>query len=169
MGDTIQCLWQWLQSQWVQSDLASWLAVGLAVMAVIFALRKPPQHTELNLTRLQFDSDGGPISLELELATYSHAPRLTAEARLKIGGTGYPMKLEPIKAPTNYQFAALNTFKLRFVGQYVKSKTTPTAAFIDVKARLSDGSRARLRRQMVLDSDEKTSEPKIDKEGSQTE
>ncbi len=154
--------------QWLQSDLASWLAVGIAVIAVFFALRKPSHHTELSLTRLHFDSDGGPISLELDLATYSHAPRLTAKARLKIGGIGYPMRLEPIKAPTNYQFAVLNTFQLRFVGQYVKSKINPTAAFIDVKARLSDGSRARLRKQVVLGSDESPSEPTPDKGDSQS-
>jgi hypothetical protein len=167
MWDIIQYLWQWLQGQWVQSDLASWLAVVLALMAVFFALRKPVQHTELVFTDLRFDLDGGQIHLELALATYSHAPRLTAEARLKIGGISYPMKLEPLKAPTNFQFAVLNTFQLRFVGQYVKSKTTPTMAFIDVKVRLSDGSRARLRKQISLHSDEKTSEPKTDKEDSQ--
>ncbi len=169
MGDITQYLWQWLQSQWVQSDFASWLAVVLAVMAVCFALRKSRQHTEISNPRLQFNLDGGPISLELELATYSHAPRLTAEARLKIGGNDYPMRLElPIKAPTNYQFAVLNTFKHRFVGQYVKSKIDPETAFIAVTARLSDGSRASLRRHIVLHSDENPSEPKIEKGGSQT-
>ncbi len=54
---------------WLQSDLASWLAVVLAVTAIYFALRKFGQHTELNFTRLHFDSDGGPISLEVDLST----------------------------------------------------------------------------------------------------
>ena len=169
MWDIIQCLWQWLQSQWVQSDLASWLAVGIAVMAVYFALRKHGQHTELRLNRLHFDSDGGLISLEVKLSTYSHALNVTPKVRLKIGGVSYPMKLEPFNAPTNFQFAALNTFELRFVGQYVKSKTPPTAAFIDVKVRLSDGSRARLRKKIDLETDENPSEPKTDKEDSPTE
>jgi len=155
--------------EWLQSDLASWLTVGLAVMAVLFALRRPTHHTELNYPHLHFNSDGGPISLELELATYSHSPRLKAKAKLKIDGVGYPMRLEPIKAPTNFQFATLNTLQLRFIGQYVKSKTIPTTAFIDVKTRLSDGSRARLRTKVDLASDEIPSELKTDKEGSQTE
>jgi len=93
--------------EWLQGDLASWLAGGLAVMAVLFALRKPVHHTELKLLSLHFDSDGGPISLELELAPYSHSPRLEAEARLKIGGVSYPLRLEPLKAPMNFQFAVL--------------------------------------------------------------
>ena len=169
MWDIIQCLWQWLQSQWFQSDLASWLAVGIAVIAIFFALRKPSHHTELSLTRLHFNSDGGPIDLELELDTYSHAPRLKTKAKLKIDGIDYPMTLEPIKSPTNFQFAVLNTFKLHFVGQYVKSKTTPTTALIDVKARFSDGSRARLRVKIDLETDENPSEPKTDTEGSQAE
>ena len=169
MWGIIQYLWKWLQSQWVQSDLASWLAVGLALMAVYFALRKLGQHTELNLTRLHFDDDGGPISLEVELSTYSHAPHLDAKARLKIGGISYPMTLEPLKTPTNWSFATLNTFHLRFVGQYVKHKTTPTTAFINVKARWSDGSRARLRRKIDLKPDEHPSEPTPDKGDSPTE
>ena len=155
--------------EWLQGDLASWLAVVLAVTAIYFALRKPVQHTELNLTRLHFDADGGPISLEVELSTYSHAPSLKAEAKLKIGGVSYPMRLEPLETPMNFQFATLNTFRLRFGGQYVKSKTTPTTAFIDIKARLSDGSRARLRNKIVLQSEENPSELKTDKEDSQTE
>ncbi len=167
MGDIIQCLGQWLQSQWVQSDLASWLAVGFAMMALFFALRRIGQHAELTFTDLKFEMDGGQISLELVLATYSHAPRLTAEAKLKIGGIRYPMVLEPIKSPTNYQFAVLNIFHLRFVGQYVKSKTPPTTASIDVRARFSDGSRARLRRKITLEFAESPSEPIPDKEDSQ--
>ena len=155
--------------EWLQGDLASWLAVVLAVTAIYFAVRKLGQHTELNFTRLHFDSDGGPISLEVELSTYSHAPNLKAEARLKIGGISYPMRLEPLKTPTNWSFATLNTFHLCFVGQYVKHKTAPTTAFIDVRARWSDGSRARLRRKIDLERDENPSEPTPDKEDSQIE
>lgn len=168
MGDIIQCLWQWLQSQWIQSDLASWLTVVLALTAIYFALRKLGQHTEISFRQLHFDLDGGPISLELDLATYSHSPRMKAEARLKIGGVNYLLKLEPIKAPTNFRFAALNTYHLCFVGQYVKPKAIPKTAFIDVKARLSDGSRARLRMKKDLEIDESPNEPKTDKGDSQT-
>ena len=132
-------------------------------MALFFALRKRSHHTELSLIRLHFNSDEEQISLELQLATYSHAPSLEAEARLKMDGIDYPMKLEPVQTPTNYQYAVLNTFQLRFVRQYVKPKTNPTKAFIDVKARFSDGSQARLRKQIVLDNGEKPSEPTLNK------
>ncbi len=152
--------------EWLQSDLASWLAVGLALMAVFFTLRKPVKHTELSLSRLHFDDDGGPISLEVELSTESHAPNFEAEASLKMGGVNYPMRLEPVKTPTNYQFATINTFHLHFVGQYVKSTTIPTTASIKVRAQLSDGSQARLRlrRKILIPS-----EPKTDKEDSPNE
>ena len=137
-------------------------------MAIFFALRKTMQHTELSLTRLHFDNDGGPISLELELSTYSHAPKLTAKARLKMGGVDYPLKLElPIKVPINSNISVLNTFPLHFVGQYVKSKTLPQAALIDVKARFSDGSKARLRKKVILESADNPNEPMPDKGGSQ--
>lgn len=168
MDIIIQSLWQWLQSQWVQSDLASWLAVGFAVMAVFFALRKPIHHTEFSITKFHFDDGGGQITLELELATYSHAPRLTAKARLKMGGIDYPLKLElPIKVPTNSNISVLNIFPLRFVGQYMKSKTSPTTALIDVKAQFSDGSKTRLHKKVTLHYTENPNEPIPDKVDSQ--
>ncbi|MFC2059476.1 hypothetical protein ACFLTZ_00370 [Chloroflexota bacterium] len=148
--------------------MASWLAVVLAVTAIYFALRRS-QHTELIFTSLKFEADGGPIGLELDLHTYSHAYQVKAKARLKIDGVDYPMKLElPINAPTNFQFATVNTFHLRFSGQYEKRIKIPTTAFIDVKARLSDGSRARLRRNSTLDSSEDSNQPVLDREDSQT-
>ena len=161
MGVFIQSIWQFLQSQWIQSDLASWLAVGIAIMALFFALRKPTWHTELNLIKLILDTDGGPISMELELSTYSHAPRLISKACLKIDGVNYPMKLEsPLKMPTNVQYAILNTFHLRFTGQFTRSKTAPKTAIVDVQAQFSDGSKARLRRKVAFDYD-KSGEPTI--------
>lgn len=163
-----QIIWQWLQNQWIQSDLASWLAVGLAIMAVFYALRKPAHHTELNFTNLHFDDDGGPITLEVELDTYSHAPRLVAKVRLKMDGVDYPLKLEqPIKMPTNSNFSVLNAIPLRFRGQYVKSETPPATALIDVKAKFSDGSNARLRKKLYLESTN-SNKPKSDKENSRT-
>lgn len=107
--------------------------------------------------------------MNVDLSTFSHALRLTATARIKADGIEYPLKLEqPIKAPNNFAFAAVNTFHLHFVGYYVERKIPPTTAFIDVKAKLSDGSRARLRRKITLQMIEKPSESTSHKGDSQT-
>jgi len=106
--------------------------------------------------------------LELDLTTYSHASRLEAKAKLKIDELDYPLIREPINTPTNYRFATVNTFQLRFTGQYEKRSEIPKTAFIDVKTKLSDGSRARLRKTIDLEFDESSSQSKSDKEGSQS-
>ena len=151
--DILGDIWQWLP-QFAKGDLPSWLAVTFAGIAMFLALRKPSLHTELGNVQLQFDSDGGPIHLTLELTTYSHAPRLTAKAKVRIGGINCPMKLEPIKAPQNYAYATVNTFDLKFVGDYAKTIKAPKEATVDVRARLSDGSKARLRQRFPLTYDE---------------
>ena len=147
--DTLVSIWQWFL-QFAKGDLPSWLAIAIAVIAMLFALRRPGAHTELSMSRLHFDDEGGPISLDMELTTYRHAPRLSATAKLKLDRVKYPLKLQPVNSPTNYQFATVNTFHLSIVGQYTKRETLPKMASIDVKARLSDGSKARLRENMPL-------------------
>ena len=131
-------------------DFPPWLAVAIAVIATLFALRKPPIHSELHFSRLRFDDDGGPISLEVELTTYSHASRLVATAKLKLDGIDYPMSLEPFKTPVNYGYASANTFKLCFTGEYAKAIVAPKTANIGVKTRMSDGSSARLKKKIPL-------------------
>jgi hypothetical protein len=135
---------------WFGGDFPSWLAVAIALAATLIALRKVAIHSELHFTRLHFDDDGGPISLELELTTYSHAPRLDAHAKLKLDRAKYPMSQEPLTTPQNYRFATVSTFDLRFTGTYKKSKVAPKTAIIDVKVRMSDGSRARFKGKMPL-------------------
>ena len=154
--------------QWLQSDLASWLAVVLAMTAIYFALRKG-HYCELIFTDLSFNEDGGPISLELNFCTHSHALGMKASARLKIDGIDYPMKLElPIKTPKNFQFATMNTFHIRFSGEYAKREKFPMTASIDVKVRQRDGSRARLCRKFPLDRSEDSTQQVPDKEDSRT-
>ncbi len=138
---------------WLQGDLASWLAVVLAVMAIIYALRNR-QHTELELVHLRFDNNGGPIDLELNLTTYSHAARIDATAKLEIDGVRYPLKWEPMKTPMNYQFATVNTIQIRFTGQYEKRNILPKYARINAKAKLSDGSQASFKKKLAVPKDE---------------
>jgi len=95
--------------------------------------------------------------LELDSATYSHASRIDARAKLKLNGVRYPMSFEQFETPTNYRFSTVNTFHLCFVGKYEKAQTTPKTASIDVKARLSDGSSARLREKVPLVAGEDSS------------
>jgi hypothetical protein len=54
---------------WFGRDFPSWLAVAIALIATLIALRTVPVHSELHFTRLCFDDNGGRISLELELTT----------------------------------------------------------------------------------------------------
>ena len=95
--DTLDAAWGWLL-QFAKGDLPCWITVVITVIGVLLVIRfrKQPIHSELNLSRLHFDDDGGPIILELEFTTYSHASRLDARAKLKLDGVKYPMKLEPV-------------------------------------------------------------------------
>ena len=147
--DVLIQVWDYLPP-FIKGDLPSWLAVIGAVIAMLFVLRKPSAHTELRMIRLHFDSNGGPISLELDLTTYSHAPNLSARAKLKLDRVEFAMRPEPVEAPQNYRYATVNTFHLRFLGQYTKHQVSPKMAFVDVKVRFSDGSRARLREKTSL-------------------
>lgn len=141
-------MWDWVPWGWLQSDLASWLAVVIAIMAILFALRKHKYHTELRFTSLKIKEEQ--ISLEVVMSTYSHAPRIDAKAEIKIDGISYPMSLEPIKAPTNFRFAVLNNFQICFTGKYVNTDTLPQSATVDVKVKLSDGSKAKLHEIVTL-------------------
>ena len=163
--DVFDSVWKWLP-EFTRGDLPSWAAVGLAFVAVLIAIRRSSIHAELHLKKFQFDEDGGPIMLEMEFTTYSHAARLTAEAKLKLDGVAYPMITEPFKTPTNYAHASVNTFALLFKGAYTKSETLPNTASIDVKARMSDGSKARFRRKLSLVASDDSTEPMIDADGS---
>jgi hypothetical protein len=69
------------------------------------------------------------------------------------------MAFEPMETPQNYRFATVSTFELRFTGTYTKSKVTPKKAVIDVKVRMSDGSRARLKMKVPLVESEDPSGP----------
>lgn len=42
-----------------KGDLPSWIAVAIALVAVVIATRKPRAYSELNVAELHFDSDGG--------------------------------------------------------------------------------------------------------------
>ena len=64
MGILFDAIWEWLP-QFARGDLPTWIAVAIALIAMLFAIRKPPVHSELNISRLHFDDDGGPISQEL--------------------------------------------------------------------------------------------------------
>lgn len=148
-------IWLWLL-EFITGNFPSWLAVLIASVALYFLIRKPRVHSELNLVQLKVGDDdddeddgdettGGPISLALEFTTYSHASRLTASAKVKLNGVSYPMTLQEVKTPTNYGFATVNTFPLLFTGECPKGLQLPSPVFIDVRAHLSDGARARFK------------------------
>jgi len=150
--------WTWLP-QFASGPLPAWIGVLIGLVALYFATRKPRVHSELNLLQLKVgdgdddDDDGttgGPVILELDFTTYSHAARLTATAKVKINGVGCPMILQETERPTNYQFATVNTFHLIFAGECLKGLPLSSPVSIDVRARLSDGSGARFKRKDFL-------------------
>ena len=148
--DILDGIWKWLP-QFTKGDLPSWIAVAIAVVAILLVFRKPRIHSELHLSRLHVEDDGGPINLEAEFTTYSHAARIDARATLKLDGISYPMSFQPLgRGPQNYRFASVSTFHLSFVGEYPKSQPIPKYAVINVKAKMSDGSGAQIREKMPL-------------------
>ncbi|MBI4321313.1 MAG: hypothetical protein HY675_22710 [Chloroflexi bacterium] len=122
----------------------------IAVAAMYFALRRPAAHAEIRILNLKFHDEGGAIKLDAEMTTYSHAPRLNTKATLKLNGVRHPLQLEPIKAPLNYQFATVNTFQLGFTGHYSKLTPPPKMAVIEIRAKMSDGTKARLHTKIPL-------------------
>ena len=81
----LDAIWVWVP-QFTKGDLPSWIAVAIALIAVVIATRKPRSYSEINFTSLKFASDGGPITLDVEFTTYSHAATLEASTNLKIDG-----------------------------------------------------------------------------------
>ena len=147
--DVSNSFWDWLP-QFTRGDLPSWIAVAIALIAAFVALRKSPVHSELHIARLHIDDAEGPITLDLDLTTYSHAARLKAQASLKLDGVNYPMTMEPLETPQNLAYAAVNTFHLHFKGTFDTSRPTPKTASIDAKTTMSDESRARFKSKQEL-------------------
>ncbi len=102
------------------------------------------------MSRFHVDDDDGTITLGLNLTTYSHAAQIESRAKLKLDGVNYPMTREPLETPTNYAYATVNTFNLRFTGTYDISRGTPKRDSLDVTAKLSDGSKARFKEKTDL-------------------
>lgn len=145
-------MFDWIKSGFIESDLASWLAVALAVVAVIFALRRPQSYTEIRQVELEFDADGGKVTLTAILTTTSHAGSLVAKAKLKLGNISVPMVWDSkqFDTPMNWSFAAANTFRLVFTGEYTKQAKVPTEALVDIRGKFSDGSKASNRSRLPL-------------------
>lgn len=165
-------LWELVPDVWqrfVSGDLPSWIAVGIAVAAVIFALRRPQNYTELGNVRIDSD-DEGVTKVTADLTTASHAANLNVIARLKVRGVSVPLTLEPIVPRINSDYRAVNTFALVFSGVYPKGKERPKTAGsvqLSIKARMSDGSSAKYRHRWPITPDGQ--QPSLGKGDSPTE
>ena len=120
---------------------------------MIFALRRPSIYTELSNPGVQWDRDGGPVELSIDLITASHALGVDRRATLKIGKVNVPLTRMETPSPINYEYIAVNTFRLVFTGEYRKQPTTPDKVRLSVRVKMSDGSSAKFRKTFKINSE----------------
>ena len=147
MENIIPCIWRWLQSQFVQSDLASWLAVVIALGAAVLAWKvlHPVSYIEFH-PNWDVDITDGIVTVKGNISLVSPAAYIEVLGSIKLDKEIVLLNRKYV-SPTKKQ----NEHSITLEGKYAGASFKGGNSLLKLKATLSDGSGKRFKEHQLLE------------------
>lgn len=144
-------IWQWLHSQWVQSDLASWLAVVIALGAAVIAWRvaRAASYVEFHPGwDIHIDEETGDVEVKGKVTIITKAAYVGGKGKLIFGRVKRDIiPVTFIKAIPN--LLNRNDMTLVFKGKTIPNFNSNRQGRFSLSVRLSDGATKRLKGKLL--------------------
>jgi hypothetical protein len=160
-----QSICQWLSSQWVQSDLASWLAVAIALGAAVIALRVARKASYVEFHPgwdIHIDEDTGDVEVKGKVTIVTDAAYVDGKGKLIFGCIKKDIIPVTFVEATPHMLHK-NEMTLVFKGKTIPKFNSNRQGKFLLSVRLSDNTTKRFKGKLRV-------KPSLnsDKEGSQT-